>query len=154
MTEDLILNSHNKQEYPPMHTAEHLITGEIARMLGCGRAFSTHIEKKKSKCDFRYPRNLTLEELKQVEQAVNEQIAAGVDVRVEMLGVEEAAVRYSLSRLPDEANGVRIVHVGDFDSCPCIGDHVSNTSEIPPVTLISSDCTEGVLRVRFKFNKG
>ena len=49
-----------EKDYDPvMHTAEHLVNGTIARMLGCGRAFSTHIEKKKSKCDFRFPRNLT-----------------------------------------------------------------------------------------------
>ena len=46
-----------EKDYDPvMHTAEHLVNGTIARMLGCGRAFSTHIEKKKSKCDFRFPR--------------------------------------------------------------------------------------------------
>lgn len=37
------LNEHNKQEYPPMHSAEHLVNGEIARRYGCGRAFSAHI---------------------------------------------------------------------------------------------------------------
>ena len=40
---DNIINEHNKQEYPPMHTAEHLLNGEIARRYGCGRAFSAHI---------------------------------------------------------------------------------------------------------------
>ena len=137
-----------------MHTAEHLINGEIARMLGCGRAFSTHIEKKKSKCDFRFERNMTPEELARVEETVNRQIAAAVDIREEILDLNTAAERYSLSRLPEEATTVRIVHVGGFDSCPCIGDHVANTSEIPPVKLISSDWGDGVLRVRFKFNKG
>lgn len=41
-----ILNEHNKQEYPPMHTAEHLLNGEMARRYGHGRAFSAHIERK------------------------------------------------------------------------------------------------------------
>ena len=104
-----------EKDYDPvMHTAEHLVNGTIARMLGCGRAFSTHIEKKKSKCDFRFPRN---------------------------------------ERLPEGAESVRIVHIGDYDACPCIGSHVTNTAEIPPVSIISSDCTDGVLRVRFKFRK-
>ena len=111
---------------PVMHTAEHLVNGTIARMLGCGRAFSTHIEKKKSKCDFRFPRNLS---------------------------PDEAGARYSLERLPEGAESVRIVHIGDYDACPCIGSHVANTAEIPPVSIISSDCTDGVLRVRFKFRK-
>ena len=131
-----------KDYFEPMHSAEHLINGAIARTLGCGRAFSTHIEKKKSKCDFRFHRNLTPEELTGIERTVNEQIASHADVRDEILTAAEAA-----------ATTVRIVHIGDFDSCPCIGAHVSNTAEIPPVRLISSDCADGVLRVRFKFVK-
>ena len=78
-----------EKDYDPvMHTAEHLVNGTIARMLGCGRAFSTHIEKKKSKCDFRFPRNLTPEELERVEQTVNSQIAAKLGVRDELLKPE------------------------------------------------------------------
>lgn len=136
-----------------MHTAEHLVNGAIARMLGCGRAFSTHIEKKKSKCDFHYSRNLTTEELSSIEREVNDQIASGAEVWDEVMTLEEAATHYALTRLPEGESSVRIVHIGAFDACPCIGAHVSNTSEIPPVTLISSDCTDGVLRVRFKFAK-
>ena len=90
-----------EKNYDPIaHTAEHLVNGTIARLLGCGRAFSTHIEKKKSKCDFHFSRNLTPDELEWVEQQVNEQIAAGLKVHDEILSVEEAATRYSLSRLP------------------------------------------------------
>ena len=143
-----------EKDYDPvMHTAEHLVNGTIARMLGCGRAFSTHIEKKKSKCDFRFPRNLTPEELERVEQTVNSQIAAKLGVRDELLSPDEARARYSLERLPEGAESVRIVHIGDYDACPCIDSHETNTAEIPPVSIISSDCTDGVLRVRFKFRK-
>ena len=116
---------HNKEEYPPMHTAEHLIGGAVVRMLGCGRAFTTHIERKKSKWD----------------------------VRAEIVPVDEARKRYDLSRLPEGATEVRIVHIGSFDSCPCIGKHVSNTSEIPSVAIVSSDWADGVLRIRFKLAK-
>ena len=142
-----------KDYFEPMHSAEHLINGAIARTLGCGRAFSTHIEKKKSKCDFRFHRNLTPEELTGIERTVNEQIASGADVRAEIVPVDEARKRYDLSRLPEGATEVRIVHIGSFDSCPCIGKHVSNTSEIPPVAIVSSDWADGVLRIRFKLAK-
>ena len=128
---------HNKEEYPSMHTAEHLIGGAVVRMLGCGRAFTTHIERKKSKCDFRCERGLTPDELERIERTVNEQ----------------ARKRYDLSRLPEGATEVRIVHIGSFDSCPCIGKHVSNTSEIPSVAIVSSDWADGVLRIRFKLAK-
>lgn len=143
-----------EKEYDPqMHTTEHLVNGTIHQMLGCGRAFSTHIEKRKSKCDFRFDRNLTDAERQEIEQRVNNQIAAHLAVRDEMLDVTEAAQRYNLSRLPEGVDRVRIVHIGSYDSCPCIGYHVENTRELSPITLISSDWNEGVLRVRFKFNK-
>ena len=84
---------------------------------------------------------------------VNEQIASGADVRAEIVPVDEARKRYDLSRLPEGATEVRIVHIGSFDSCPCIGKHVSNTSEIPSVAIVSSDWADGVLRIRFKLAK-
>ncbi len=46
------LNEHNKKEYPPMHTAEHILNQTMARMFGCPRSKNTHIERKKSKCDY------------------------------------------------------------------------------------------------------
>ena len=88
-----------------------------------------------------------------MEQTVNSQIAAKRGVRDELLSPDEAGARYSLERLPEGAGSVRIVHIGDYDACPCIGSHVANAAEVPPVSIISSDCTDGVLRVRFKFRK-
>ncbi len=143
----------SEKDYDPvMHSAEHLLNGAVARLLGCGRAFSTHIEKKKSKCDFHCDRNLTAEELETLEKTVNEQIAAEVEVWDEHMGLEQASGQYSLSRLPEGATDVRIVHIGNYDACPCIGAHVANTREIPPLLIVSSDWNDGVLRVRFKLN--
>lgn len=102
---------------------------------------------------FRCERGLTPDELERIERTVNEQIASGADVRAEIVPVDEARKRYDLSRLPEGATEVRIVHIGSFDSCPCIGKHVSNTSEIPPVAIVSSDWADGVLRIRFKLAK-
>ena len=49
------LNAHNKQEYPPMHTAEHIINQTMIRLFGCGRSVEAHIERKKSKLDYALP---------------------------------------------------------------------------------------------------
>jgi len=150
-----ILNSHNKEEYPPMHTAEHVLNGVISRKYGCPRAFTTHIERKKSKIDFRLDHQPDRGELDAIEREVNDILARQVDVMESVLPREEAAARFDLSRLPEAAGErVLIVRVGDYDAFPCIGSHVSNTAEVQPIRIISADCTEGVLRVRFKFNKG
>ena len=137
-----------------MHTAEHVLTGTIVRRYGCERAFTTHIEKKKSKIDFRLDVRPTRGELDEIERAVNEVLASGLSVTEEFLTREEALLRFNLSRLPEEAGDtVRIVRIGDYDACPCIGEHVENTSEIPSVRIISADGENGVLRVRFKLQK-
>ena len=69
------LNDHNKQEYPPMHTTEHIINQTMIRLFGCGRSISAHIERKKSKLDYRLAACPTEEEIKKLEEAVNEVIA-------------------------------------------------------------------------------
>ena len=125
-----------EKNYDPIaHTAEHLVNGTIARLLGCGRAFR-HISRRRNRNAISiFSRNLTPEELEWVEQQVNEQIAAGLKVHDEILSVEEAATRYSLSRLPEGEETVRIVHIGDYDACPCIratcGRHLRNPSRNP-----------------------
>ena len=146
--------THKKDYFAPMHTAEHVLTGTIVKRYGCERAFTTHIEKKKSKIDFRLDVQPSPEDLADIERTVNEVLAQGLPVTEEFLHREEAMARFNLSRLPEDAGDtVRIVRVGDYDACPCIGEHVENTAGIPPVRIISADCTEGVLRVRFRFNK-
>ncbi|HBE88172.1 MAG TPA: hypothetical protein DDW67_03420 [Elusimicrobia bacterium] len=137
---------------PRMHTAEHLLNGSMVRMFGGKRAFSSHIEKKKSKCDYRFERDLTAEERAELERLVNEAIKADLPVTEEFLAKEEAAARFDLGRLPEGAAGetLRVVKVGDYDACPCIGVHVKTTGEIGGFRVISTGFADGVLRVRFK----
>lgn len=140
------------KEYPKdMHTAEHVLSGTMIRSFGCGRPVTTHLEKKKSKVDFLFDRNLTEEEVTRLQSAVNDILSRNLDVTEEMMPRSEAAERFDLSRLPEEAGeSIRIVKVGDYDACPCIGGHVANTAEIRPLRIISTSHEEGVLRIRFK----
>lgn len=148
-----ILNEHNKQEYPPMHSAEHLINGEIDRRYGCGRAFSAHIERKKSKLDYRLSKPLTDDELRSLEDYVNAAINANVDVTEEYITQQEAMDRFDMSRLPEGAsNTVRVVHIGDYDQCLCAGTHVKRTSEIGHFRISSSRYQDGVQRIVFRLD--
>lgn len=136
---------------PVMHSAEHIMNQTMVRMFGCGRAFSAHIEKKKSKCDYHFNRNLTDNELRELERKVNEVIQLNLEVKEEFLHKEDAVKMFNLERLPDDAGDtVRIVRIGDYDACPCIGPHVSSTSQIGQFKVISSSFENGILRVRFK----
>ncbi len=145
------LNEHNKQEYPPMHTCEHIVNRTMVNLFGCGRAVSAHIERKKSKLDFALPQAPTEEQIREIEQKVNETIALHLPVTTEFITKEQAGDRFDLKRLPEEASEtVRIVHVGDYDECLCIGLHVDNTAEIGTFKIISTDYKEGIFRMRFK----
>ena len=148
-----LLNEHNKQEYPPMHTAEHLLNGEIARRYKCGRAFSSHIERKKSKLDYHLPVALTDEEIKSLEDYINGIIKADVEVTEEFLSQEEAMKRLDMSRLPENASEtVRVIKVGDYDECLCAGTHVKKTSEIGTFRITSTRYQDGVQRIVFKLD--
>lgn len=139
-----------KSYAPKMHSAEHILNQVMVRKFGCERCFSAHINKKKSKCDYHFDRALTDDEVKEVESDVNEAILSNLDVTEEMISRMEAERDYNLTRLPEDVEGVRIVRIGNFDSCPCIGEHVDNTSEIGLYRMISQDFKDGVLRIRYK----
>lgn len=148
-----ILNEHNKQEYPPMHSAEHLINGEIDRRYRCGRAFSAHIERKKSKLDYRLPKPLTDDDLRSLEDYVNAAVNADVEVTEEYITQQEAMNRFDMSRLPEGASDtVRVVRIGDYDQCLCAGTHVKRTSEIGHFRISSSRYQDGVQRIVFKLD--
>jgi Ser-tRNA(Ala) deacylase AlaX len=139
-----------KSYVPRMHSAEHILNQVMVRMFNCARCFSAHVNKKKSKCDYHFDRALTDDEAKEVETAVNKAISANLCVTEEMVSFEEANQNFNLTRLPDGIETVRIVNIGDYDSCPCIGEHVDNTDEIGEFHILSQDFNDGVLRIRYK----
>ena len=148
-----ILNEHNKQEYPPMHTAEHILNQTMVRMFGCPRSKNAHIERRKSKCDYLLPACPTADQMQDIEDKVNEVIKQHLPVTVEFCSREEVPHDVDLSKLPEEASDLlRIVKVGNYDTCACIGTHVNNTSEIGTFKIISSDFENGRLRIRFKLS--
>jgi len=140
-----------KQYDPRMHTAEHILNQTMVRMFGCGRSFNSHIERKKSKCDYRIDHALSEAEVKEIENKVNQVIDLKVDVSEGFVTKAEAASFLDLKKLPADApNTIRVIRVGKYDACACIGPHVSNTSEIGKFSIISSDYNEGIVRLRFK----
>ena len=152
MEQTIQLNEHNKQEYPPMHTCEHIINQTMIRLFGCGRSVSAHIERKKSKLDYRLTACPTEEQIKNLENTVNQIILQLLPVSSEIFTQEEAIGRFDLKRLPEDASEtVRVVKVGDYDECLCIGTHVANTSEIGTFKIISHDWDGENKRWRIRF---
>ena len=150
-TETPMLNDHNKQEYPPMHTCEHILNQTMVRMFGCERSRNAHIERKKSKCDYTLPCLPTEEQIAEIERRVNEVISRQLPVTIEFVTRDNVPQGVDLGKLPaDASDTLRIVRVGDYDTCACIGSHVGNTSEIGTFRIISHSFENGTLRLRFK----
>ena len=134
-----------------MHSAEHILNQTMVRMFNCGRSLSNHIEKKKSKCDYHFRRDLNQSEIQEIEKRVNDIIKSNLEVVEEFYSKEEAERMFNLSKLPDDAgNNIRVIKIGDYDVCPCNGSHVSNTEEIGSFKIISTSFNDSVLRIRFK----
>ena len=149
--EEPVLNAHNKEEYPPMHTAEHILNATMVRMFGCPRSRNAHIERKKSKCDYILPEAPSEEQVARIESTVNEVIGRNLDVTIGFVTRDEAEGIVDLSKLPEDVSEtLRIVRVGDYDACACAGAHVKNTSEIGTFKILSHDFEDGRWRVRWK----
>ena len=147
------INEHNKQEYPPMHTAEHILNATMVRMMGCGRHVNAHVERTKSKLDYALDRALTDDEVRAIEAAVNEVIAADLPVTIEYAQQADVADRFNLERLPDGASEtVRIVRVGDYDECLCAGTHVEHTAQIGTFRITSTRWQDGRQRIVFRLS--
>jgi len=137
---------------PKMHTAEHLLNQTMVRKFGCNRCFSAHINKKKSKCDYYFNGPLTEGQVKELQDAINEQIAKDHPVLTERVSMAAAEKYFNLDRVPDQEglDELRIVRIGDYDACPCIGPHVSSTREIGRFEITTTGFEDGILRIRFK----
>lgn len=165
MAEDYLLNDHNKDEFPPAHTAEHLLNQLMVRMFGCERSRNAHIERKKSKISYILEQKPDRKAEKEIERQMNELIAEDKDVtfeyvtRAELEGIMMDAAPgspdalLSLERLPEDASEtIRLVRIGDYDVCPCIGKHVRSTAQIGRFEMLGTNWDEGQhsFRIRFK----
>lgn len=138
---------------PRMHSAEHILNQTMERMFSCGRCFSAHIEKKKSKCDYRFKRELAESEVAEIQARVNDVIRQNIPVGEKLIARAEAEQHYKTDKLPaDSGDRIRIIHIGDYDACPCIGPHVKSTREIGTFRITTTSFEDGVLRIRYKLS--
>ena len=153
MMDDIVLNEHHKEEFPPAHTAEHLLNQTLIRLFGCDRSYNAHIERKKSKMSFHLKQKPSRQEEKQIEVRMNELIAADLPVTFDFVDRNHLPEGVAIDRLPDDASDtLRLVRIGDYDVCPCIGKHVRSTSQIGRFEMLGTNWDEEQrsFRVRFK----
>ena len=153
MADDFIFNEHNKDEFPPAHTAEHLLNQTMIRLFGCERSYTAHIERKKSKMSFYLDHKPSRQEEKEIERMMNELIDEDLPVTFEFVTLDELPEGIDADRLPaDVSETIRLVLIGDYYVCPCIGKHVRSTSQIGRFEMLGTnwDEHERSFRVRFK----
>lgn len=153
MEEEYQLNAHNKEEFPPAHTAEHLLNQLMIRMFGCERSRNAHIERKKSKISYILDHKPSRQEEKDIERTMNELIQQDMPVTFEYVDRAHVPAEVSLDKLPEDASEtLRLVRIGDYDVCPCIGKHVRSTAQIGRFELLGTNWDEEKhsFRIRFK----
>jgi misacylated tRNA(Ala) deacylase len=149
--EEPTLNEHNKEEFPPAHTAEHLLNQTMIRMFGCERSRNMHIERKKSKINYSLAQCPTDIQIAEIESRMNELISANLPVTFEFVTRDSIPEGVKLDKLPEDASeALRLVRIGDYDICPCIGSHVDRTSEIGNFRISSTSYNEGNFRIVFR----
>lgn len=151
--DQIILNEHNKEEFPPAHTAEHLLNQVMIRIFGCKRSYNAHVERKKSKMSFYLANKPSRHDEKLIEVTMNNMIAEDLPVTYEYVDKNSLPDDVSIDRLPDDASDtIRLVRIGNYDVCPCIGKHVRSTSQIGRFELLGTNWDEEKrsFRVRFK----
>lgn len=159
MEQQPILNEHNKSEHQPSHTAEHLLNQTMVRLFGCERSKNAHIERKKSKINFLLPSQPDANQIADIEARINALIADDLPVTYEFVTRDTIPAGVKLDKLPEDASEtLRLVRIGDYDVCPCIGQHVASTAEIGSFRITSTSWTPNVegplgsFRIVFKVN--
>lgn len=139
--------------FPPAHTAEHLLNQTMVRMFGCRRSDNAHVERKKSKITYVLERKPDRKQEREIERRMNELIEEDLPVTFEMVSRDDLPEEVDLSRLPDDtAQTIRLVRIGDYDVCACIGKHVRSTGQIGRFEMLGTNWDEHqhTFRIRFK----
>ena len=154
---DLSIDAEKRALSARNHSATHLLQKALRTVLG------THVEQAGSsvnedrlRFDFTHFSALTAEELKKVEDLVNESISKGLPVDIKNMPIEEAR-KTGAQALFGEKYGdvVRVVNMGDYSIEFCGGTHVSNTSEISALKIVSeTGVAAGVRRIEALTSKG
>ncbi|WP_415062302.1 alanine--tRNA ligase [Bdellovibrio sp.] len=132
------------------HSATHLLHSALRKVLGTHvTQAGSLVDSQKTRFDFTHNKPLSSEEVKQIEDLVNEQIAEAHDVKVEIMSPKEASAKGAMALFGEKyGDQVRVLTMGDFSCELCGGTHVKNTSQIRLFKIISeAGVSSGVRRV-------
>ena len=144
------LAGHSEKEIK-YHTATHILHETLRQVLG------DHIEQKgqnitpeRLRFDFSHPEKLSQEQLKEIEQKVNEVIAKNLPVKCEEVTVEEAKKQGARAQFLDKYKGkVTMYSVGDYSRELCKGPHLEKTGKIGKFKIVKEESSgAGIRRIK------
>jgi len=147
---DTIVNPFERRNTMSNHSATHLLHAALRKVLGAHvTQAGSLVDAQKTRFDFTHNKPLTTEEIKQIEDLVNEQIAQGHDVKVDIMSPKEAQAKGAMALFGEKyGDQVRVLTMGDFSCELCGGTHVKNTSQIRLFKIVSeAGVSAGVRRV-------
>ena len=146
----LKVDAKNRRDICRNHSATHLMQKALRVVLG------THVEQKgsyqdadRTRFDFSHFQAMTADEIKAVEDLVNEKISEGLDVKTAIMGIEDAKKSGAMALFGEKyGDEVRVVKMGEFSTELCGGTHVKNTSQIGQFKILSENgVAAGVRRI-------
>ncbi|MBU0668139.1 alanine--tRNA ligase [Patescibacteria group bacterium] len=134
-----------------LHTATHLLNQALIIVLGHGiEQKGSNITRERLRFDFNYNDKLTPEQIKQVEDIVNEQIKRDLPVSFEITSVDEAKKRGATGVFPDRYDAeVKVYRMGDFSYEICGGPHATKTGNLKAFKITKQEsCGAGLRRLK------
>ena len=133
------------------HTATHLLHKALKLVLGDHVAQKgSNITTERLRFDFSHPQKVTLEELKKVEDIVNEQIQRDLPVVCEEMSLEEAKKSGAIGLFENKyGEKVKVYTIGDFSKEICGGPHVEHTAQLGKFKIKKEEASSsGVRRIK------
>ena len=136
------------------HTATHLVHQALRDVLGPHvYQKGSNITKERLRFDFSHSAKMTPEQVKRVEDIVNEQINKDMPVHFEILNVEEAKKRGAIGLFDDKyaqlENKVKVYFMGDYSKEVCGGPHIEHTGTLKKFKILKEEaCSAGVRRIK------
>ena len=141
----------DSEETVKLHTATHLLHAALRKVLGTEVAQKgSNITPERLRFDFSFERAMTADEIKQVEDLVNEYIKAGVEITCEEMSVEDAKSAGAIGLFMDKyGEVVKVYTMGEYSKEICGGPHASNTADLVSFKILKEQSSSsGVRRIK------
>ena len=133
------------------HTATHLLHQALRTVLGDHvKQSGSNITEERLRFDFTHPQKMTKEEIKQVEDLVNEQIERDLPVTCEEMSYEDAKKSGAIGLFTDKyGDKVKVYTIGDFSKEICGGPHVTHTGDMGRFKIKKEESSSsGIRRIK------